>query len=262
MTRQREDSRVNKRVPVSLKRATHGELLQQRPNLAVLPWAATEAHNQHLPYGTDLIEAEQFALRAAEQAAERGARVVVLPSIPFGNDAQQQDQVATVHLSTGTALAILRDVASSLKRQGITRLLILNGHGGNDFKPLVRDVMLETGIFIAVASFWEMCPEALNAFMPDPGDHAGDLETSLLLYLCPEDVRMESAGTGERRPFKAAKLQQRGVWTPRPWTRIHPDLGSGNPRAASAEKGRQAFEVISSAIAELLIQLSNADQLP
>lgn len=253
---------MTKSTPVALLRATHAELLKRRPNLAVLPWAATEAHNQHLPYGTDLIEAERFAIRSAEQAAGRGARVVVLPSIPFGNDAQQQDQVATIHFSTGTALAILRDVANSLKRQGIGRLLILNGHGGNDFKPLVRDLILETGVFIAVASFWKMCPELLHELFADPGDHAGALETSLLLHLCPEDVRLENAGTGLRVPFGVSALQQPGVWTPRPWSRTHPDLGSGDPAGASAEKGQRAFDAISEAIAELMVQLSAAEQLP
>ena len=253
---------MNRPMPVTLMHATHVELLKHRPNLAVLPWAATEAHNQHLPYGTDLIEAEQLAIRSAERAAERGARVVVLPSIPFGNNAQQQDQVATIHFSTATALAILRDVVTSLKRQGITRLLILNGHGGNDFKPLVRDMILETGSFIAVASFWEMCPDILHELLADLGDHAGALETSLLLYLTPQDVLLENAGSGERLPFSAAALRQPGVWTPRPWSRIHPDLGSGNPQGASAEKGQRAFDALSLAIAELMVQLSAAEQLP
>jgi creatinine amidohydrolase len=81
-------------IPVSLLHATHGQLKNARPNVAILPWGATEGHNQHLPYGTDAIEAELFAIHSAEMAAGRGAKVTVLPTIPFGNNAQQQDQVA------------------------------------------------------------------------------------------------------------------------------------------------------------------------
>lgn len=251
-----------KNVPVSLMQATHGQLKGRKPNLAVLPWGATEAHNQHLPYGTDTLEAERFAQRSAEIAAGHGARVIVLPAIPFGNNAQQQDQVASIHLSTATALAILRDVANSLKRQGIERLLILNSHGGNDFKPLVRDLMLETSIFIAVANFWQMCPELQQKLFGDPGDHAGRLETSLLLHWCPELVQMHMAGPGRRKPFAVRALEQKGVWTPRPWSQIHPDLGSGDPRGATADKGKRIFDAISEALAQLLVELSKAKRLP
>src|SRR5437016_3135393 len=83
--------------------------------------------------------AAAIAERAAALADAAGARVVVLPAVPFGNNAQQLDQVATISLRTATALAVLADVARSLAAQGIDRLVPLNAHGGNDFKPLVRD---------------------------------------------------------------------------------------------------------------------------
>ncbi len=248
--------------PVTLMHATHHQLASDRPNLAILPWGATEAHNQHLPYGTDAMQAELLATRSAELAAQRGAKVIVLPTIPFGNNAQQQDQVATIHVGTVTALAILLDVATSLKRQGITRLVIVNAHGGNDFKPLIRDVILQTGIFVAVVNFWEMCPDVMKATFGDPGDHAGIMETSLMLYWNPEIVQMDAAGTGERKAFNVSPLRQKGVWTPRPWSKIHPDLGSGNPAGATAEKGKIVFDAISDALATLLAELSKARELP
>lgn len=251
-----------KNPPVSLMLATHGQLRQRRPNLAVLPWGATEAHNQHLPYGTDAMGAERVALKSAEMAAGRGARVVVLPTIPFGNNAQQQDQIATVHFSTTTALAILRDVVSSLQRQGIERLIIVNGHGGNTFTPLVRDLILETGSFIAVVNYWQTCMELQQKLFGDPGDHAGILETSLMLYFCPESVQMQAAGPGARKPFAVGALEQKGVWTPRPWSKIHPDLGSGDPRGATAEKGKQAFEAFSECLAKVLVDVGKAKSLP
>lgn len=249
-------------TPVSLFEATHKQLVARRPRLAVLPWGATEAHNQHLPYATDALEAQRFAQRAAELAAEQGARVIVLPCIPFGNNAQQQDQIAAIHLRTSTALALLTDVAWSLQRQGIGRLVILNAHGGNEFKPLIRDLMLETGLFMAQVNFWQMCPERVREIFGEEGDHAGALETSLLLHWCPQAVHLEDAGPGGRKPFAVSKLQQEGVWTPRPWSKVHPDLGAGDPCGASAEKGQRAFEAISKTIAELLVELAKAAELP
>ena len=114
--------------PFVLHEANYRQLREYRPAVAVLPWGATEAHNYHLPHGTDVIEATVIAERAAAIAHEAGARVVVLPTIPYGNDAQQLDQVATISLRTTTALAILADVARSLKIQGIDRLVLLNAH--------------------------------------------------------------------------------------------------------------------------------------
>src|SRR4051812_40266219 len=107
--------------PFVLHEANYRHLRDLNPAVAVLPWGATEAHNYHLPHGTDTIEACAVAERAAELAHAAGARVVVLPAVPFGNNAQQLDQVATVSIRTATALAILEDVARSMRSQGIDR---------------------------------------------------------------------------------------------------------------------------------------------
>src|SRR6185503_6629787 len=117
--------------------------LDYKPNLAILPWGATEAHNYHLPHGTDVIEATAVAERSAQIAHERGAKPIVLPTIPFGNDELQLDQVATISITTRTAAAIFRDVVRSMSRQKIDRVVICNAHGGNDFKPLIRDIQSE-----------------------------------------------------------------------------------------------------------------------
>lgn len=240
--------------------ATHRILGKNPPNVAILPWGATEAHGQHLPYGTDVIEATAFAEHAADQACQDGARVIVLPAIPFGNNAQQMDQTASIHLNTKTALSILEDVADSLLSQGIDRLIILNAHGGNEFKPLVRDIMRDRKILIVVINFWQLAPETKKRIFEEEGDHADEMETSLLLYLCPDCVRMEDAGKGRHIPFKIKGLNQPGVWTPRPWTASHPDLGAGNPNKATRKKGEEYFQAVCNAIKEIILNLSNAQK--
>lgn len=246
--------------PYVLMEANYLQLLDRRPNVAVLPWGATEAHNLHLPHGTDVIEASAFAEEAAKLAIAQGARPIVLPAIPYGNNAQQQDQVTTIHLSTATAGAILRDVVMSLKRQGIDRVVVVNAHGGNHFKPLVRDLALESGALIVVVDFWGMRPDASAQIFTDPGDHGGDMETSLLLHLCPHLVVMSQAGPGLAKAWALQSLKQPGVWTPRPWSAVHPDTGSGDPAAATAEKGREYFAAVSAAIAAVLVDLSAASK--
>jgi len=245
--------------PYILFEANYRQLKEYRPNVAILPWGATEAHNYHLPHSTDVIEATTLAQRAAQLAYEAGAKPVVLPAIPFGNNAQQLDQVATIHIETNTALSILRDVARSLKTQGIDRLIILNAHGGNDFKPIIRDVQPQTGVLIVLVNFFQMCMEELNEiFDNDPGDHAGKMETSFLLQVHPEWVELQNAGPGNRVPFAVKGLNQPGVWTPRPWGASHPDTGSGNPQGATAEKGQRYIETVSRAMAQVITGLSQA----
>jgi creatinine amidohydrolase len=250
--------------PYLLIEASHWQLTAAPPTVAILPWGATEAHNWHLPYGTDVIEATRLAERSAELAYERGARVVILPTIPFGNDEQQLDQACTISFTTPTAIAILNDVARSLARQKIDRLVILNGHGGNQFQPLVRDAQSKHNLLIVVANFYEMVPDAKREIFEKPGDHADELETSLLLHLCPELVELDKAGGGTRTPFEIKALRQPGVWTPRPWSKSHPDTGSGDPSKATAEKGERYFESVTSALADLFVDLANAKkgQLP
>jgi creatinine amidohydrolase len=238
--------------------ANHRQLCARPPRVAVLPWGATEAHNWHLPYGTDVLEATHVSLAAAQQAYERGARVIALPTIPYGNDEQQLDQACTVSITTRTALALLEDVVRSLHRQGIQRLVILNGHGGNQFQPLVRDLQGKYGGLIVVANFFQMAPDVAAETFELAGDHADEMETSLLLHLTPDLVELDHAGEGPRRPFAIAGLNQPGVWTPRPWSAVHPDTGSGDPRRATADKGRRYFEAVVAQLADLLVALDAA----
>ena len=108
--------------------------------VAVLPWGATEAHNYHMPYGTDSIQNEFITSESAKLAWDRGAKVIVLPNIPFGANCQQLDIKLTINLNPSTQFQILRDIVSSLNGQGIKKLIVLNGHGGNDFKQMIREL--------------------------------------------------------------------------------------------------------------------------
>src|SRR5271169_1951449 len=122
---------MNQSRPFILHEANLLQVRALGPNVAILPWGATEAHNYHLPHGTDVIEATALGEAAVEQANHAGARCLLLPAVPFGNDNTQLTQVATITMRSATQQAVLLDVAASLVRQGIDRLVILNFHGGN-----------------------------------------------------------------------------------------------------------------------------------
>ena len=246
--------------PYLLLEANNQQLEASAPTVAVLPWGAVESHNYHLPYGTDVLEATGLAERSAAAAAAEGARVIVLPTVPFGNDEQQLDQVCTISLTTTTAYAILRDVVRSLTTQGIDRLILVNGHGGNQFKPLIRDLQGEFEILIVLADFFNMAKKEFNAIFENPGDHADEFETSVMLHMYPELVQMEHARPGETVPFEIEGIIQDGVWTPRPWSSSHPDTGCGDPSLASAEKGEAYCNAVVAALSRLMVGIAKAEK--
>jgi creatinine amidohydrolase len=246
--------------PFVLHEANLAQVRKLAPNVAVLPWGATEAHNYHLPHGTDDIEANYLGEAAVERANAQGARCVLLPCVPFGNDNAQLNQVATITMRSSTQQAVLFDVADSLVRQGIDRLIILNFHGGNEFKPMIRDVMLDLPIFIVQVNGYAVAP-TVNDLMKFPkGDHAGEFETSLIMHLTPQWVApLETAGDGAVTPSKLPAISGTpGVWAPRDWAALTKDTGVGDPSHSTAEKGRRMFEMLVEATVPVLVQLSAA----
>ncbi len=120
---------------------TNWEFLKEAEiDLAILPWGATEAHNFHLPYATDNFEADLLAAEAAKIAWNKGAKVMVLPTIPFGVNTGQSDIYLNINMNPSTQFAVLKDIIEVLNRQGIYKLLIFNSHGGNNFKSMVREL--------------------------------------------------------------------------------------------------------------------------
>src|SRR2546427_3399370 len=122
--------------PYILNELTWKTVRDTRYEVAVLPWGATEAHNLHLPYSTDNIETERIAALAARHASEHGARVVVLPVVPFGVNTGQLDIPLCLNMNPSTQAAMLRDLATALAGQGVPKLVILNGHGGKEFRQV------------------------------------------------------------------------------------------------------------------------------
>jgi creatinine amidohydrolase len=94
----------------------------------------------------------------------------------------------------------------------------------------------------------------------EPGDHGGELETSVMQHIAPTLVRpLSEAGAGKERKPKIAGLRDRWAWTPRPWSRVSEDTGIGDPKAATAEKGKAYFAGVTEKIASLIVELDQVD---
>lgn len=227
--------------------------------LAILPWGATEAHNYHLPYATDIYEADYISAAAAKIAWEKGAKPIVLPTIPFGVNTGQSDIYLDINLNPTTQLAILHDVIETLNRQGIHKLLIFNSHGGNNFKAIVRELGLKHPEMFICFSNWFQSMNRRDYF-ENEGDHAEEMETSLMLYLRPELVLSKDQwGTGESRKYKIKAFNEGWLWAERKWSEISEDTGVGNPEFATKEKGEQFFKDMTLKIGDLIYDLCKAD---
>ena len=227
--------------------------------VVVLPWGATEAHNYHLPYATDNIQAEYVAAEAARKAWAQGAKVVVLPAIPFGVNTGQLDITLDMNLSPSTQLAILGDLVHVLARQGIPKLVVLNGHGGNDFRQILRELQADfPDVFLSTLNWYQAADRSRH--FAAPGDHADELETSAMLHIAPELVRpLAEAGPGAAKQFRIAALREGWAWAQREWSQVTADTGVGNPAAATAEKGAAFLEEATSNIAQFLVELAAAN---
>jgi len=226
--------------------------------VAVLPWGATEAHNYHLPYATDNYEATYVAAESARKAWERKARIAVLPTVPFGVNTGQLDIPLTINMNPSTQAMVLGDIARSLEAQGVNKLVIINSHGGNDFRQMIRELQADCGVFIATINWWN-CID-VKGFYDSPGDHADEVETSVMMEIAPELILpLSDAGDGKAKKFKIAGLKTGLAWAPRTWTKVTEDTGSGNPERATREKGVRHLEAVTNAIADFLVQLAEAE---
>lgn len=226
--------------------------------VAVLPWGATEAHNFHLPYATDVVQSERVAAEAARRAWEAGTRVAVLPAVPFGVQTGQLDIPFCLNLNPSTQAAVLADLVASLEGQGVPKLVVLNGHGGNDFRQMIRELQPRTRIFLAAVDWWRVVDP--GPYFDEPGDHAGELETSVMMHLAPELVLpLAEAGDGRARRPRIAALREGWAWAPRRWTAVSADTGVGDPSAATAERGRAFVDAVAERLAGFLVELAAAD---
>jgi creatinine amidohydrolase len=229
----------------------------QTYDVAVLPWGATEAHNYHLPYATDTMQCDYVAAESARIAWEQGAKVIVLPTVPFGVNTGQLDIKLDINMNPSTQMAVLRDIVDVLARQQITKIVVMNGHGGNDFRQMIREIQAQYPTTFICTMNWYKAVN-WNNYFTEPGDHAGAMETSAMMHIAPDLVLdLSEAGDGKDKKFKLNGFKEGWVWAQREWSKVTKDTGVGNPAESTAEKGKFYLDAITANIAKFYIELAN-----
>lgn len=226
--------------------------------LAVLPVGSMESHNLHLPYGMDFIQANHVARESCRRAWQRCPAVACLPALPYSVDANLLAYPMTIHTDYDVVGGYIRQVVGSLVRHGLRKFVLLNGHGGNEFMPLVRQLQHELGVHLFLMDWWRTAADQYGQIFSAPDDHAGQMETSVALAICPELVELDQAADGAVRPFRFEACRRGWARTSRDFGKMSDHCAAGNPAGASAEKGRQYLELCISRIADFLVELAQA----
>ncbi|WP_210238848.1 creatininase family protein [Cohaesibacter sp. CAU 1516] len=224
--------------------------LSVRDPIAVLPIAAIEQHGPHLPTGTDALLAEGYVERCIERMDE-GLPLVFLPVQQVGWSEEHLDAVGTVTSSWKTLLPLWTDIALSVKRAGIHRLLVINSHGGNVplMDILIQDLRVHHGMQ-ASATNWLRFGYPDGMFTADEiayGIHGGEVETALMLAMRPDLVQMDKAAMFSSAQQARAEQNDHARFYGRKQTGwlasdLNPRGVVGNAALAAPEVGQQLLD--------------------
>ncbi|WP_284249868.1 creatininase family protein [Litorihabitans aurantiacus] len=239
--------------------------------VAVLPLGAIEQHGPHLPVSTDYVTATEVAQAAVAEVAEHGgASVVLLPGLAYTKSDEHHWSPGTIWLSWETLMATLVDIGRSLQTSGITRLVFVNGHGGNSALGQVacRELRRRFGLRTFFAHLGGPPPD--QRARPTAGGemglgiHGGHAETSLMLHLRPELVQMDRAV--RRVPEHLATYELVGFGKPVSFGWLSDDFGPdghiGDPTTATAQEGAERFAAAVAHVAAAVVEAARFDPAP
>lgn len=233
--------------------------------VAVLPVGAVEQHGPHLPLAVDTTLVDGIVAAALPQLPA-DVPVLVLPTQSIGLSLEHESYAGTLGLSPATLLALWTEIGACVARAGVKKLLIFNAHGGNvsSMDIVARQLRMQCGLLVYHSSWFNLplqgADAAFSAHEHRFGVHGGEVETSMLLHLDPQAVRMAHAqnfaSTSEHRaqhyPIlgngKSAKLG----WAMQDY---NPCGAAGNAKAADAVRGKALVEASGASLAALLQEM-------
>ena len=247
--------------PWVLSEVTYRYVKDHPYEVALLPLGATEPHNLHLPYGTDCFEATTLGERLCRSAHEQGASIALLPTIPYGTETNMRRFPLAMNINPSTLYQIVTDLVHSLSLAGIRKLVMLNSHGGNELKPLMRELYGQTDVHLFLCNWYQILGDEYDEIFTHRDDHAGEMETSFMLAFHGDLVAFNEDGSlaadaGSPRPTRFEAIERKSVSIARPWHLLTTNTGCGNPHEATAAKGEQLMHRLEERLVPFLVQLS------
>ena len=249
--------------PWVLAETNYTHTKNHRYEVAVLPFGAVEPHNLHLPYCTDVFEANIVSEKICEAAYARGANIVLLPTIPYGTQTNMREMPLAMNLNPSTLNLVVIDLVESLERSGIRKILLLNSHGGNEMKMVLRELCGKTQSHLFLCNWYQIFNDEYANIFAHRDDHAGEMETSFAMAFFPELIQRRPDGTlaadnGTPAEPRFEALRRGWISITRPWHLLTTNAGVGYAHEATAEKGRRLMELLIERLATFLVELSAA----
>jgi creatinine amidohydrolase len=225
--------------------------IQQAQGTCILPIGILEKHGPHMPIGSDLLNARYVALHAAEQQY-----AVVFPEYYFGQIAEARQEPGTVSYSRELQLALLQATTDEMGRNGCKKILVVNGHGGNNhLLPYFAQTQLEKPHDYVVYIFDQRVPATGGPAKKTTIDqHAGESETSKMLIVRPDLVHMDRAKSESGDDQHHVNLPD-GVYTGIWWYAKFPDHYAGDGSVANRELGDYQVKWWVDAVSKVLVAI-------
>lgn len=234
----------------------------EESRVPLIPVGSTEQHDPHLPTKTDIFIAYELCKAAASRIPEEA---LVMPPVNYGYNEHHMDFPATINIDYETLIRFVINIGRSLAHHGFRKIIIVNGHGSNDapMEIAARRITLETSAVCASLTYLGIAPEVFKIIQGESA-HAGDIETSMMLYLAPDLVNMSKAIRDWN--FPRSKFIRRGVKPGEKsfavsggavkfmdWLNRTSRTGTlGDPAKASREKGERIFNLYVERLVEFL----------
>jgi creatinine amidohydrolase len=222
-------------------------------NIVILPVGSVEQHGPANPLGTDTLIADALAREASIRTG-----VVSLPIVPFGVSFHHMDYPGTITVSERALEAYLFDVIASLKRWGVKKVLIINGHGGNlpALQILARRAREELGVKVFIYQWWTSSSRILSELFDErERGHAGAAETSLNMYLHPSLVRSDKVVDEAPRTNESLSGLTTFLYT----SEQTKSGVFGVQTSASADRGKELFERLVEDLVRIIEELERTE---
>jgi len=231
----------------------------ERGSVAILPIGSIEVHGPHMPTGTDSLTVYEVARLVAEKV-----EAVVLPPFYYAYVPENRHFPGTISLTAKTLLSVLEEVCDEIARNGFRKILILNGHGGNNeiLRVFLRDSLNRKRDYVLYAMINPWAPlTELVAKLSEGREvgHACELETSAGLYLFEDLIKMENVKDAAR---VGSTGMPKGIETPVDWQAYALQLYLGDPRLATKEKGKMLVDRFVEFLADAIRKISQETNVP
>lgn len=241
--------------------------LRRRKPVVLVPLGAMEQHGRHLPLGTDTFLAEHVCLEAGRLTE---VEVIVTPSLWLGLSGHHMEFAGTLTLSARTWIDVVDELCTSLVEQGLERILLVNGHGGN--VAAANTAVLEVGralhgrARLGAVTYFHLLRERqseVRTSRPGGTGHAGEFETSLMLALRPDLVDMTAATAcypvGASGHVRYDLFDTSQLTSYQSFRSLSESGTLGDPTISTEEAGHRAFRIAAEALAEVIKEVASWD---